>query len=58
MIYIYGICVDVIVYCCVLVVEQMHDILARELMKKSRGLTAKYHHLLLKDMKVCLLACV
>lgn len=44
-------------YClCVilLVVEQMHDILARELMKKSRGLTAKYHHLLLKDMEVCL----
>ncbi|XP_065909963.1 uncharacterized protein [Dysidea avara] len=32
-------------------VEQMHDILARELMKKSRGLTAKYHHLLLKDME-------
>ena len=42
----------------VLVVEQMHDILARELMKKSRGLTAKYHHLLLKDMEVCLLVCV
>ena len=36
--------------CCV--VEQMHDILARELMKKSRGLMAKYNKLVLKDEQV------
>ena len=36
--------------CCT--VEQMHDILARELMKKSRGLMAKYNQLLLRDEQV------
>ena len=30
----------------------MHDILARELMKKSRGLMAKYNQLVLKDEQV------
>lgn len=34
------------------IVEQMHDILARELMKKSKGLMAKYNQLLLKDEQV------
>ena len=38
--------------CCT--VEQMHDILARELMKKSRGLMAKYNQLLLRDEQVIL----
>ena len=37
------------------IVEQMHDILARELMKKSRGLMAKYNHLLLRDEQVILI---